>query len=243
MNNFITQSGKLVPAVSREKMLEIDNLATEVIGLSLLQMMENAGRNLALTAMELLRENWQQARYLILAGSGGNGGGAICAARHLANRGVKVAVCLSNAGRLSSGAASQLQIFRSTPGKILSFEEIRHFNGDLIIDGLIGYSLKGSPRGSVLQLLDWANKQPGLKLSLDLPSGIDANSGQPTGHFFQADWTMTLALPKNGLQNPACGRLILADIGIPKKCYELADLQFEPDFWGKDYRIQLLRQS
>ncbi len=240
---FFTDQGQPIPAVSREKMLEIDQIATVVIELSLLQMMENAGRNLALSALDLMGKGWQKAHYLILAGSGGNGGGAICAARHLANRRLKVGLCLLHPDRLSPAAARQLKIFKSSGGKLLSFTELAHFRADIILDGLIGYSLNGAPREKAQQFINWANLQPGLKLALDIPSGIDANSGQAAGDFFQADLTMTLALPKEGLQNPACGRLLLADIGITEKCYQLAGLQFESDFWQNRYRIEIFRKN
>ena len=72
----------------------------EETGPNLFQMMENAGRNLALQVIDCLGENWQQANIIVLSGSGGNGGGGICAARHLANRGAKVKLCLSSPDRL-----------------------------------------------------------------------------------------------------------------------------------------------
>ena len=82
---FSTPSGVEVPAVTTDQMREIDRIAMEETGPNLFQMMENAGRNLAEMAIECLGANWRQAKIVVLAGTGGNGGGGITAARHLAN--------------------------------------------------------------------------------------------------------------------------------------------------------------
>jgi len=73
-------------------MMEIDRIAMQETGPNLYQMMENAGRNLCTLTIEKLGRNWNKAKILVLAGTGGNGGGGICAARHLANRGADVTV-------------------------------------------------------------------------------------------------------------------------------------------------------
>jgi NAD(P)H-hydrate epimerase len=92
----VTDRGIEVPSVTTEQMIEVDRVAMEETEPNLFQMMENAGRNLALQAIACLGENWQQANIVVLSGSGGNGGGGICGARHLANRGAKVKLCLSS---------------------------------------------------------------------------------------------------------------------------------------------------
>jgi len=82
---FRTDRGVLVPAVTTEQMREVDRIAVEETGPNLYQMMENAGRNLTAVALEMLGDGSTESRILVLAGTGGNGGGGICAARHLAN--------------------------------------------------------------------------------------------------------------------------------------------------------------
>src|SRR5215471_18431321 len=99
-NIRFTASGMEVPAVTAEQMREVDRIAMQETGPNLFQMMENAGRNLAALSMELLGNGWQQASYLVLAGSGGNGGGGICAGRHLANHGCRVSLCLADPEQL-----------------------------------------------------------------------------------------------------------------------------------------------
>jgi NAD(P)H-hydrate epimerase len=106
VRGFGTEAGIFVPTVTTERMREVDRIAIEETGPNLYQMMENAGRNLALLAIELLGPNWSAAKVSVLAGNGGNGGGGICAARHLANQGCAVYLCLSDPnGSLSVSAA------------------------------------------------------------------------------------------------------------------------------------------
>ncbi len=100
---FYTVDGRPVPAVTAAQMAEVDRLAEEAFGIGLIQMMEHAGRSLAAQALELL--GGPRGRVVVLAGAGGNGGGGLCAARHLANRGVSVALLLDRPPEAFQGAA------------------------------------------------------------------------------------------------------------------------------------------
>lgn len=240
---FFTNQGLEVPSVTTEQMIEVDRIATEETGPNLFQMMENAGRNLALQAIACLGESWQQASIVILAGSGGNGGGGICAARHLANRGAKVKLCLSSpAERLKAVPKWQRHIFQATAGEEIAIANLLASDDpvDLILDALIGYSLRAAPRGDARVLIEWANATDAPVLSLDIPSGVDSTTGATPGEFVQADWTMTLALPKTGLLPDRTGGLILADIGIPAGAYagESLKLDYVTPFDDR-YRIGL----
>ena len=95
-----TDSQFEVPVVTTEQMRKVDRIAIDETGPNLFQMMENAGRNLALQVMETLGAMWNRASITVLAGGGGNGGGGICAARHLANRGIDVKLCVAEPARL-----------------------------------------------------------------------------------------------------------------------------------------------
>ena len=94
---------------------------------------------------------------------------------------------------------------------------------DLILDGLIGYSLKGAPYGLIAELIRWANDCGSPLLSLDTPSGLDTTTGTVFEPAIRAAATMTLALPKAGLHAPrGCanvGELYLADISVPPALY------------------------
>lgn len=104
---FFSATDLETPAVTADQMREIDRIAVNETGPILPQMMENAGRNLAELAIELLGASWRQAELVVLAGSGGNGGGGVCAARHLANHGARVHLCLAQPERLTEATALQ----------------------------------------------------------------------------------------------------------------------------------------
>ena len=94
---------------------------------------------------------------------------------------------------------------------------------DLVLDGVIGYSLQGAPRGEAGTLIRWTNEQVAPVLSLDAPSGVDTTTGTVFDPAVRATATMTLALPKEGLRTPGVethvGELYLADISVPPELY------------------------
>jgi len=238
VKSFFTDTGIEVPAVTTDQMREVDRIAIEETGPNLFQMMENAGRNLALLAMETLGQNWAQAKIVVLAGSGGNGGGGICAARHLANRGADVTLCLGASDRLGEVPAFQHHIFQGTPGKEVNAKDLGQAAPDFILDALIGYSLRAAPRGIAAELIRWSNGTKAPILALDVPSGVDSTTGHTEGDFINAHSTMTLALPKTGLLPEKTGKLFLADIGIPEETYRRLGLAYTSPF-GNRYRVPL----
>jgi NAD(P)H-hydrate epimerase len=232
-HSFFTEAGTQIPAVTAEEMREVDRIAIEETGPNLYQMMENAGRDLALLAIELLGKTWQGARIVVLAGSGGNGGGGICAARHLANRKLDVRLCLAQPERLGEVNAWQLKIFRSTCGREIDKTQLPEQRPDLILDALIGYGLKSAPDEDMTQLIRWANSSGAPILALDVPSGVDATTGLALGACITPTWTMTLALPKIGLLPERTGELYLADLGIPQAAYRLLNFKYEDPFGAR----------
>jgi NAD(P)H-hydrate epimerase len=225
---FRTEEGIPVPVVTADQMREIDRIAIEETGPNLFQMMENAGRNLATLTVELLQSNWQKARIVVLAGTGGNGGGGICAARHLANHQANVTLVLADPDALRDIPRWQYTIYRSTTGAIAN--DVSQLRPDFIIDALIGYSLSSAPRARFAELIRWANVSGAPIVALDVPSGIDATTGDVPGEVIQAVWTLTLALPKTGLLPERTGALYLADIGIPEATYRRANIHYVSPF-------------
>jgi NAD(P)H-hydrate epimerase len=202
-----------VPAVTADQMREVDRAMTEDLHIELVQMMENAGRNLA----ELAITRFSPVSVVVLAGTGGNGGGGLVAARHLANRGRTVQVVLSEPDHLSPVPAHQLDILTSMGVAI----ERPATPADLVIDALIGYSLRGDPTGRAAEMIDWANRQAAPVLALDTPSGLDVTTGSAGSPTIQAQATLTLALPKVGLLGTqSVGELYLADISVPAVVYQ-----------------------
>ena len=237
---FRSEDGIAVPAVSVQEMREIDRIAVEDTGPTLLQMMEHAGLNLALLAIEMLGPEWRRRRVIVLAGAGGNGGGGICAARHLANRGVDVLAVTTDAPARADGAlGQQLMALGEAPANVIPFSEAFDVAlADLVIDAVVGYSLRGAPRGPVMALVRATGAAAAPVLSLDIPSGVDADSGETAGVAVSPRATLTLALPKYGLRAENAGELWLADLGIPPGVYARAGLTFEPPF-GASGRVRL----
>ncbi|MDE3027357.1 MAG: NAD(P)H-hydrate epimerase [Paracoccaceae bacterium] len=206
------------PTIAADGMAEVDRLMVEGYGISLPQMMENAGRALATLAWRRFLACGGARRVTILAGSGGNGGGALTAARRLAGWGADLTVVLAHdRASMAPVPAQQLKILecmglRPTPTP--------PGDADLIVDGLIGHSLQGAPRGRIAELIGWANASLTPVLSLDVPSGFDSSTGQALVPSVQAAATLTLALPKAGLADcAATGDLYLADISVPPDLY------------------------
>jgi NAD(P)H-hydrate epimerase len=210
-------------------------------------MMENAGRSLALNVIEMLGR--ASGAVAVLAGPGGNGGGGLCCARHLHNRGFEVDVVLSKTPEELRGAArAQWGILRAAgvepavAGQAAPAAQAAEVvsRADLTVDALIGYSLRGAPRGRIAALIVVCNDHSRRTLSLDVPSGLDATSGEAPGAIVRPERTLTLALPKTGLYH-APGALYLADIGIPPEVYGSLGIAFEPFFGGR-YWLELERK-
>jgi NAD(P)H-hydrate epimerase len=234
---FVTDAGVTVPAVTTDQMREVDRVAIEEVGPNLYQMMENAGCNLALTVLETLGANWTSTPITVLAGTGGNGGGGICAARHLANRGADVTVAITDPQGLTSVPNKQLEVYRGTPGKLADLAALDTLRPGLIVDAIIGYSLRGAPRGVARRMIEWIADQPAPVLSLDVPSGVDSTTGEAHGVHVRASATMTLALPKIGLDAAAVGELWLADIGIPREVYRRVGIDVPTGVFGNRFRV------
>jgi len=239
---FFTDSNKKVPALTTAQMREVDRIAIEETGPNLFQMMENAGRNLAEMARERLGRDWQRALVVELAGTGGNGGGGITAAHHLANRGAQVELCLAVPDKLSEVAVWQRRVFQSTSGKEVQFRSLDSAPVHLILEALIGYSLQSAPQGIFAELIRWANTTRAPIISLDVPSGVDSTTGATPGEFIRPSWTMTLALPKSGLARAEVGELILADIGIPEGTFRRASVSYSSPL-GNRFRVPLFIPS
>ncbi|MCD6286138.1 MAG: NAD(P)H-hydrate epimerase [Anaerolineae bacterium] len=226
-----------LPYLTRQQMEHVDHLMIDVYGIQLLQMMENAGRHLAGLARERFLEGTSVGRHVVaLSGHGGNGGGAMVCARHLANWGSAVTVALTRAPEALSGVpAHQLEILRKVGVRVIHAADLdQDLCCDLVVDGLIGYSLSGAPRGTAADMIRWANAQDAPILSLDTPSGLDVTTGEVYTPAVRASATMTLALPKVGLKAPAAqrfvGELYLADISVPPSLYRRMGLAFGPIF-------------
>ncbi|MFB6192169.1 MAG: NAD(P)H-hydrate epimerase [Haloarculaceae archaeon] len=231
---FTTSAGVEVIAITADRMREVDRVATDDVGLGLLQMMENAGRNLARHARK------PGAETVVVAGNGGNGGGGLACARHLANRGDPVRVLLDRPpADLTGAAARQHAILDRTSVPVHAATDEVPSEPDVVVDALVGYGLGGDLREPAASYVAWMNRQSGETVSLDVPTGLDATSGATRGAAVAPDSTLTLALPKRGLVE-ADGELHLADIGIPRVVYDRLDIPYSDPFGPAD-RVEIGR--
>jgi NAD(P)H-hydrate epimerase len=213
-------SGEL-PWLETAQMRELDRIAIEEFGLTLERMMENAGRSLAELARRLLGGRVAARSVAVLAGPGGNGGGGLTAARHLANAGANVTLVLSHSReQLRPVTAAQLRVVEA-----MGIEPHgAPTETDLVLDALLGYSQEGAPRGEAARLIAWSRGR--RVVSLDLPSGL-VHEPHVT-----AEATLTLAAPKQALREAAeaAGALYLADLSIPAAAYERLGVSWRSPF-------------
>lgn len=236
--SFRTPAGYSVPAVTAAEMRDVDRIAVEEVGLKLLQMMENAGRALARCVCEVQGD---ADTVVVAAGNGGNGGGGMACARHLTNRGVPVEIILDRPpGALSGAAAHQHRILdeMGVP-HAKGVDQLTRPDEPIVVDALIGYGLEDKVRSPTDEYIDMINDRSDSIVSLDIPSGIDATSGEALGSAVEPDRTLTLALPKTGLTTVP-GELLLADIGTPETVYERLDIEYTTPFEERD-RVELVQ--
>ncbi len=223
MNTFIQKinsSNYNHKIVSAEQMAKIDRVAIRKFGISLLQMMELAGLRLASLCTKYTTKT---SKVLVLVGSGHNGGGGLVAAKHLHGLGYNVTIFLT-VKNLKPTTKHQLNIIKKLQVQILTKKP--NFTGfDLLIDSILGYNLKGKVKEPTKSIIEALNSSNTSIISLDLPSGLNPNTGEPEGVAIKASATLTLAAPKIGLMKSVAksytGQLYLADIGIPKEVFNL----------------------
>ncbi len=200
-------------------------------GISLDLLMENAGRAIA-DAVECVTGNVRGLKIAVAAGKGGNGGDAIVAARHLAERGARVEVHLSHPPELiTHGSTSRnLKVLASSGYARLVKPWGKgwgDFTGaDVVIDGLLGIGARGRLRDPIYTLARAVREHQGLRLSIDTPTGVDPDTGDVADGAVVADVTVTLYKPKRGLflgNAPLyTGRILVAPIGIPPEAEKIA---------------------
>lgn len=207
------------PTVTAEQMAKVDEIAMQEFGINLLQMMELAGYQLAQLSTNYLDSN---SKVLILVGAGHNGGGGLVAAKHLYNWGFSSSVYLISP-EIKPISLHQLDILSKTSINILR-EEPSFAEFDLVIDAILGYNIQGNVNEDIQEIVQTINSS-GIKIvSLDIPSGLNPDTGSPMGVSIKATTTLTLAAPKIGLLKKEAtafvGKLYLADVGIPKEVFE-----------------------
>jgi NAD(P)H-hydrate epimerase len=220
-----------VTTLTREQVRELDRRAIEEYGVPGVVLMENAGRG---AAEVLMRLNPERRLILICCGAGNNGGDGFVIARHLDNRGYRVKVWLAaDTSKLSADAEVNYQIvarsrieFWACPPPALErpLSDVLTFHDGWIVDALFGTGLTGPVRDPYDRVIAAINAARSPVLAVDIPSGLDCDTGEPLGPTVRATHTVTFVAPKAGFANPKArewlGEVHVADIGAPRALLE-----------------------
>jgi NAD(P)H-hydrate epimerase len=211
---------------------EVDALAQERFGISLDWLMEAAG--------------WQVARFCpaattVVCGVGNNAGDGMAAARHLHRWGKLGRVCCVDAARLQGAAAQELVALRRIGIEVSS--DLRLDGAQAVVDALFGTGLSRPPAALFAKWIEAINSSQLRVISVDVPSGLDADSGVAYAPCVQAHTTVTLGLPKPGLlagDGPRlAGDVWVADIGVPFEAYAMVGAKVPQNLFSTDDRVRL----
>jgi NAD(P)H-hydrate epimerase len=209
---------------TRAEARDLDRVAIERLGIPSLVLMENAGRG----AVEVLFSLGVRGPVVVCCGKGNNGGDGLVVARRLACFGVTPLVFLcADPKALSADAAAQWRIVEAMdlPRRVVADTPLDSVEvtaacarADWIVDALFGTGLASPLRPPFDDLVAAINASPARKIAIDLPSGLDADTGEPMGPTVRADHTVTFVAPKIGFRNPSAavylGRVHVVDIGV-----------------------------
>jgi NAD(P)H-hydrate epimerase len=215
-----------------EQMQELDRKAIETYRIPGIVLMENAGRG----AVEVISSTFpdlHKKKVAIIAGKGNNGGDGFVIARYLLNQGIAVRVyLLTDPKGLRGDAETNFNIFHRMKGEFISVPSSKDYikvkrdmeKFDILVDGIFGTGLDAEVRGYYREVIDHLNTLQRPIVAIDIPSGLDADTGKPLGTAIRAFLTVTFGLPKIGHLIPPginyVGKLKVIDIGIPKRLVE-----------------------
>jgi NAD(P)H-hydrate epimerase len=221
--------------LTREQSRQLDRRAIEEYGIPGMVLMENAGRG----TVDVLERLGINGPVVILCGKGNNAGDGFVIARHLEIRGHACKVLLLfSPTELTGDAAANFAILEKTNVPVVDVSSERagpssapdfvieklasmSRDADWIIDAMLGTGAQGEPRPPFDAAIDWMNAQPARKLAVDVPSGLDCDTGEPAVHTVRADHTCTFAAMKIGFTKSAAkeftGTIHVCDVGVPPR--------------------------
>jgi len=202
------------PTATRDQIRAFDRYAIETLGVPGIVLMENAGRQIAEAALGILGAA-KEPHVVILAGRGNNGGDAFVVARHLA----PVRGDAETNLEILEAMNMDLEVLDGETETVARRVAEECETADLIIDGLLGTGTRGTIREPYAGVIEAVNAVGANVLAIDIPSGLDCDTGRTLGPTIRADRTVTMAAIKKGFTNPDAeaftGEIILADIGVP----------------------------
>jgi NAD(P)H-hydrate epimerase len=220
-------SSSALPLITSRQVKQADTLAGERFGIPLDWLMEAAG--------------WQIARQCrepaaVICGVGNNGGDGIAAARHLQRWGRLSSVSCVDAGRFVGASRRELDALVKLGVKVE--DGLRLEEAAVIVDALLGTGLSRAPEGKFARWIQAINESGKPVISVDVPSGLDAESGLAYAPFIDADTTITLGFPKPGLSQFG-GKVIVVDIGVPMDAYRAAGVDVPVDHFAAGDVLEL----
>lgn len=236
--------------ITGTEMKKLDNWAVQEYGVPSLLLMENAGGAIVRKAEQLL-ENPNGRQIIILAGKGNNGGDALVAARRLHELGAEVRLfLLFSPEDFSNDTLENWQLVEKKGLKwhILSDENsfyllrLRLNQCDLVVDGIFGTGFRGKPENNVGRVIQAVNESNAIVLAIDIPSGLEADTGKIEGACIKADYTVTFAWAKRGLVlfpgKEYVGQLEIANISLPQEA--INELEREEYYVNLDFVKKIL---
>lgn len=213
-------------ALSRDTVRRLDRFAIETLGVPGVVLMENAGRGAAEAAEEMLG-GAAGRRVAVVAGAGNNAGDGFVIARHLGIRGARVATFLvAPAEKITGDARVNLDVLRALAGEItpVTGDELNRLGEtlaafDLVVDAVGGTGIQGALRGAAATAVEQINAAGRPVLAVDIPTGLDCDTGAAAGPVVRATMTVTFLARKTGFDAPGAaeftGEVRVLDIGVP----------------------------
>lgn len=205
--------------VTADDIKKLDLICEQRFGIPVETLMENAGRAVALKTIEWINKNkFSIKKIAVICGSGNNGGDGLVSARYL-NKNFSVDVFLTRPqDQLKDLPKINLEKIKKL--NIPVIDDINFENYDLLIDAILGVGTKERLKQETEDLIKKINNSNKPIISIDLPSGMNSDTGEILGACIKSNLTVTLGFPKKGFQNPSAkdflGELVVVDIGYPK---------------------------
>ncbi len=225
-------SSSALPTLTSRQVRELDRLALERFGVSVDWLMEAAGMCVA---------RFCDRPTAVVCGLGNNGGDGLVCARRLHESGKLTSVCCVDATRFKGPSAHALEALRNAGVEVLS--DLRLDDASVVVDAILGVGISRPPQGRFAEWIEAINASGRKVIAVDVPSGLDADTGVAYAPCVRADITVTLGLPKQGLllaDGPkVAGEIWVADIGVPREAYELLGITVPEWLFGQASTVKL----
>jgi len=225
-------SSSVLPTLTSHQVKQVDALAQERFGISVDWLMEAAG--------------WQVARFVgqraaVVCGVGNNAGDGLAAARHLHRWGRLAGVYCVDSMRLRGAAEQEVRALRRIGVNVRSEPDLK--DAEVVVDAIFGTGLSRAPEGRFAAWIEAINESGKPAIAIDVPSGLDADTGVAYAPTVNASTTITLGLPKPGLLQGdglrLSGTVLVADIGVPFEVYRAVGIAVPPDLFAKGELVRL----